>query len=83
MVQVRLMVLPGFTNTEDSAWMTAVAAREREREVGRDQKRQKLTENVEPEAEVYLGLRVDLTLVVTFVCHSEYQMVSVAPVCYY
>ena len=28
MVQVRLMVLPGFTNTEDSAWMTAVAARE-------------------------------------------------------
>ena len=30
-VQVRLMVLPGFTNTEDSAWMTAVAARERER----------------------------------------------------
>ena len=31
MVQVRLMVLPGFTNTEDSAWMTAVAARERER----------------------------------------------------
>ena len=34
MVQVRLMVLPGFTNTEDSAWMTAVAARERERERG-------------------------------------------------
>ena len=32
MVQVRLMVLPGFTNTEDSAWMTAVAAREGERE---------------------------------------------------
>ena len=31
MVQVRLMVLPGFTNTEDSAWMTAVAARERQR----------------------------------------------------
>ena len=28
------MVLPGFTNTEDSAWMTAVAARERERERG-------------------------------------------------
>ena len=28
MVHVRLMVLPGFTNTEDSAWMTAVAARE-------------------------------------------------------
>jgi len=27
-------------------------------------------EDVEPEAEVYLGLRVDLTLVVTFVCHS-------------
>ena len=38
MVQVRLMVLPGFTNTEDSAWMTAVAARERERlgEIKRD-----------------------------------------------
>ena len=30
MAQVRLMVLPGFTNTEDSAWMTAVAAKERE-----------------------------------------------------
>ena len=37
MVQVRLMVLSGFTNTEDSAWMTAVAAREREREVGREE----------------------------------------------
>lgn len=28
-------------------------------------------ENVEPEPEVYLGLRVDLTLVVTLVCHSR------------
>ena len=50
---------------------------------GGKSKETKLTEDVEPEAEVYLGLRVDLTLVVTFVCHSEYQMVSVAPVCYY
>ena len=32
MVQVRLMVLPGLTNTEDSPCMTAVAATERQSE---------------------------------------------------
>ena len=41
---------------------------------GAESKETKLTENVEPEAQVYLGLRVDLTLIVTFVCHSKWSM---------
>jgi len=42
--------------------------RETESEGGRERgKKSKLTKDVEPEAEVYLGLRVDLTLIVTFV----------------
>ena len=54
-VQVRLMVLPGFTNTEDSAWMTAVAARERERLGGGNQKRQNLRRMLSQKPRFILG----------------------------
>ena len=47
-------------------------------EVGRGKSKQtELTQNVEPETEVYLGLRVDLTLVVTFVCHSKLTLLMI------
>ena len=59
MVQVRLMVLPGFTNTEDSAWMTAVAAREGERESerfgGGNQNRQNLRRMLSQNPRFILG----------------------------
>ena len=56
-------------------WLQWQLERERESEweweVGRAEiKTDKLTEDVEPEAEVYLGLRVHLALIVTLVCHS-------------
>ena len=69
------------SQTEDSAWMTAVAAREGR--LGGEKSRQTTLKQrmlTRSRGEVYLGLSdLDLALIVTFVCHPHIFISVISP----